>query len=89
LLINKPSDPTIRDGFCTSITDTIGEQIRCDPSTDLWVEVIQRLLDARAIPHGSFNEVAWAAQHCPALLALWTMGLSATSASVSRSSSTC
>lgn len=42
---------------------------------DLWLEVLQRLLSARKSPDGSFNELLDAAQHYPALLALYTMGL--------------
>jgi hypothetical protein len=48
-----------------------------DVHADLWVDVLQRLLDAREIPQGGFNDVAWSAQHYPALLALWTIGIAA------------
>lgn len=43
--------------------------------SDLWVDALQQLLDARINPNGTYNGTAWKAQHYPALLALWTMGV--------------
>ncbi|MEV4263551.1 SIR2 family protein [Kribbella sp. NPDC049584] len=47
-----------------------------DVHSDLWIDVLQRLLDARVFPQ-QFNPASWSAQHYPALLALSTMGLAA------------
>lgn len=45
--------------------------------TDLWVQVIRRLMAARRIPSGAFNRVWDALQHYPALLILRAAGLAA------------
>lgn len=45
--------------------------------TDLWVECIQRLLQAKGRVHGSFHEYLYNARHYPALLALRAAGLAA------------
>lgn len=40
----------------------------------LWEEVLDRLLELRQPPAGTFNEEVWKAQHYPALLAMYAMG---------------
>ncbi len=42
--------------------------------TDLWIAVVQRLLQARGMPTGTFNEAREHARHYPALLALRAAG---------------
>lgn len=42
--------------------------------TDLWVAVVQRLMQARTMPNGTFNEILEHARHYPALLALRAAG---------------
>lgn len=43
--------------------------------TDLWVDCVQRLLQARTAPTGTFNEAVDAARHYPALLAMRSAGM--------------
>jgi hypothetical protein len=43
--------------------------------TDLWIAVVQRLLQARSMPTGIFNEALEQARHYPALLALRAAGI--------------
>lgn len=45
--------------------------------TDLWVKVVQRLLQARSVPNGAYSTVLDSAQHYPALLALRACGVAA------------
>lgn len=42
--------------------------------TDLWVEVVQRLLQARTSPTGTYNQTLEHARHYPALLAMRAAG---------------
>ncbi len=43
--------------------------------TDMWVDVIQHLLQARTVPNGAFNETIECAKHYPALLAMRAAGI--------------
>lgn len=39
--------------------------------TDLWVQVVQRLLQAKKIPASMYRDASWALQHYPALLTMY------------------
>jgi hypothetical protein len=40
--------------------------------SDLWVQVLQRLLNAKKSPNGGFNEKWWNLEHYPALLVMYS-----------------